>query len=229
MTCSRVLYGLLAVLFGYVVITVAAFRYLEWWQAILASAATLIIIVIGAKLLVKAAVRRLGAVAQGLMEQHTKALKNASVDVHTVRSIPPPAETTADTDEFDRVEAAADLRNIRWYEIELSIFPDREQADPSDAWSPESLVLVPATAKPPLPFGTGRHVGGDSTEIVIRSLKMIVDGEPMSPDHEVTGPHRLRFIAGVPSGMRELTLRYVVHQFGRIRLPAPALSAPDQP
>jgi hypothetical protein len=45
----------------------------------------------------------------------------------------------------------------------------------------------------------------------------------MSADDELTGPQRLRFTAGVPSGVKELALRYMFHQFGRIKLPDAAL------
>ena len=229
MTCSRIFYGLLAALFGYVVVTVAAFRYLEWWQAILASAVTLGLIVFGGKLLVKAAVGRLGAMAQGLMANQSKALKDATVDVHAVRPVPPPADLypeDVDADEFDRAEAAANLRNLRWFQIELSIFPDRDQSDPTDEWHPETLVLVPASAKLPQPFGGFNTTGSGVDEAIeLRDMRVLVDGDPLSADEAVTGPQRLRFVAGVPSRLKELSLRYVVHQFGRIRLPADALPA----
>ena len=230
MTCSRVFYGLLAALFGYVVVTVAAFRYLEWWQAILASAVTLGLIVFGGKLLVKAAVGRLGAMAQGLMANQSKALKDATVDVHAVRPVPPPADLHAEAegtnaDEFDRAEAAADLRNLRWFQIELSIFPDRGHTGPADEWHPETLVLVPASAKPPQPFGGFAGTSDGDETIPLRVVRVLVDGDPMPADEAVTGPQRLRFVAGVPAKRKELSLRYVVHQFGRIRLPADALPA----
>ena len=227
MSCSRVFYGLMAVLFAYVTVTVAAFKYLEWWQAILASAATLVLLVMGAKLLVKTAIGRVGAMAMTAMGQQSKVLKDAAVDVHTVRPVPPPADLEDDADdpdgdEFDRAEAAADLRTLRWFEVELSVFPDRQQAEPTDPWNAETLVLVPADAKPPQARGLGGFgAGGDTYEL--RQLRVMVDGEPMPATDELTGPQRLRFTVGVPAGLRELALRYVVHQFGRIRLPAVAL------
>ena len=227
MTCSRVFYGLLAALFAYVVVTVAAFRYLEWWQAILASAATLVVIVMGGKFLVKAAIGRLGSMAQGMMDQHSKVLKDATVDVHSVKPVPPPADLEddaedEDADEFDRAEAAADLRNLRWYEIELSVFPDRETTEPTDGWSADTLVLVRSSAKPPT---LGQMMEDDPETYQPRNLRVMVDGEPMEAEEELTGPQRLRFTTGVPTGVKELALRYVVHQFGRIRLPDVALPA----
>lgn len=231
MSCSRVFYGLLAVLFAYVTVTVAAFRYLEWWQAVLASAVTLAVFVLGGKLLLRAAVGRLGSMLRGAMEQQTMVLKNAAVDVHSVRPVPPPADLADDADdpaadEFDRAEAAADLRTLRWYEVELSIFPDREHGEPTDAWSAEMLVLVPATAKPSQPIRLGGFGGDDADTFEPRQMRVMVDGDPMPADDELTGPQRLRFTVGVPAGVRELALRYVAHQFGRVRLPDAALPAP---
>ncbi len=221
MSCSRVFYGLLAALFGYVVVTVAAFRYLEWWQAILASAVTLGLIVLGGKLLVRAALGRLGAMAQGLMAGQSKALKDATVDVHAVRPVPPPTDSRDDTG-----DAAADVRTRRWFAFDVSIFPHREQADRPAEWHPETLVLVPASARPPQPFGgfNATASGADET-IRLREVRVLVDGDPVPAGDAVTGPQRLRFVAGVPSDLKELSVRYVVHQFGRIRLPAAALPA----
>ena len=121
--CRRIALLLLAGLFAYVTATVAAFVYLRWWQAILASAVTLGLIVLSAQLLIKTVFRRLGAMA-------------AQAD-------------DVESDEFDRAEAAADLQNLRWYEVELTVFPDPAAGEPRDQWSPNALVLVPAGAKPP--------------------------------------------------------------------------------
>ena len=220
MTCQRVFYGLLAALFAYVTVTVAAFRYLQWWQAILLSALTLVLMVAGGKLLVRTAVGRIGSMVQTAMAESTKVLRNASVDVHAVRPAGPPADLLADADnpdadEFDRAEAAADLRTLRWFEVELSVFPDANEAGGA-AWSPTVLTAVPATTR----------VGGPPDAdpgCDLRDLRVLADGDARPADDELTGPQRLRFLVGVPAGVRALALRYAFHQFGRIELPTPAL------
>jgi hypothetical protein len=192
-----VFYGLLAALFAYVTVTVAAFAYLAWWQAVLASAATFWLIILGLRVLVKAAVGRLGQFARGLMAEQSAVLRGATADIHAVRPV-----------------ADAEVSNLRWYEVELTVFPDRGSSAP---WRPDALVATRPDAGP----------AGEA--FPLHDLRVLVDGDPLQPVGPASGPQRLRFRVGVPAGVRTLALRYVVHPFGRIDLPAVALPGRGMP
>jgi hypothetical protein len=153
--CARVAQLLLAALFVFVVVTVAAFRYLEWWQAILASAATFILILFGAKLLIKSVIGNLGNLAKGLFETKSKVLRGATIQVHSVRPTEPPADAVAAAtgdgepgEDEDEGEKPADPRDLSWYEIETTIFPDQNEAGPMTHWDIDDLRLVPIDAPP---------------------------------------------------------------------------------
>lgn len=226
--CARIFYLLLAALFAFVVVTVAAFVYLEWWQAILASGATFVLVVVGLKYLFRSVVGNLGEMAKGMFDEKSRVLRNAAVDVHAVRPTDPPEEFTRtaddpDADEFDRAEAAADLTNLRWYEVEATVFPDASQAGGMAHWDLDDLRLVAADTPPPRPFDDPD--ADEPTDYGLYDLRVIEDGEAVTPeDAKPSGPRRLRFVVGLPASVREAKFQYYFEQFGQIRLPAgPAL------
>ncbi|HET6575946.1 MAG TPA: hypothetical protein VFG68_20260 [Fimbriiglobus sp.] len=205
--CARIFYLLLAALFVFLVATVAAFRYLDWWQALFVSAGTFLLLVSAGRWLVRHAVRmtitRFGEEAtKGLIDVKSRVLRGATVDVHAVR----PAH-------------AGDRPELRWYEIEATIFPDPSQTEPMSHWDVDDLRLVPASAVLPAPFASRED------EYEPHELVLVEDGKPVIPvDGKVTGPRRLRFVVGVPSAVRDLQFRYFFEQFGPFRLSAnPAL------
>jgi hypothetical protein len=202
--CNRIAYLLLAALFVFVVVTVAAFENLRGWQAVLVSAATFALLVIGlkmlAKVLIRRAVGRLGEAAKGLFDSASRTLRGATADVHSVR---PVVSSQSDPDR-------------RWYAIEATIFPDPAHTSASDFWNLNDLRLVPADAAPPGPFQ--RPNPAEEFELVRPVL--IENGEPVtSVDGQVFGPRRLRFEAGVPRDVHAVQFRYQFEQFGRIDLP----------
>jgi hypothetical protein len=210
--CARALYLLLAALFVYSVVTIAAFVYLPWWQAVLISWVTFLLLVLGGRWLVRytvrTAVNRLGEVTRGLFDADGRVLHGATADVHAVRPAPP---------------AATDRPGLRWYEVEATIFPDPAHAGPAAPWDVTGLRLVPADAAPPTPFGDR---GGDEFEP--HGLVLVEDGEPVIPvGGQVTGPRRVRFTVSVPREVRDVQFRYSFEQFGPFRLaPNPALPPP---
>ncbi len=231
--CSRFLYLILADIFVYFTVTVAAFVYLEWWQAVLASLTAFLFVVIASKLLIKSMIRttfsNLGDSMKGLLDVKSKVLRGASVDVHAVRPSAPPTDVLERADdpdlaEFDRAEAAADLQNLRWYEIEATIFPDAKHGGPMHGWDLDDLRLVPAGTPEPRPLGDSANED-DDVELHLMNLRIVIDGEALQPgDSKVQGPQRLKFAVGAPRDIRELTFRYYFEQFGRVRLSAgPAL------
>jgi hypothetical protein len=226
--CARLFYLLLASLFAFVIISVAAFVYLEWWQAILASGFTFMLIVTGIKYLIKSMLGNLGQMAKGLFDAKSKVLRNASVDVHSVRSTSPPLALTEqlndpNTDEFERAEAAADLQNLRWYEIEASIFPDANQAGPMQHWDYYDLRIVPEDAPPRGMWNAG---DSDDSESELHHLRVVENGESREPlEDKPSGPRRLHFVAGLPAHVKAAKFQYYFEQFGHIALPTgPAIS-----
>ena len=142
-------YLALAGFFAYTTATVAAFVYLKWWQALIASAVSLALVVVAAQVLIRTVIGRLGAMARTVMEQHARALKGATVDVHSVRAVVPPADLAVPADDLADEDDSAGRETLRWVQVELTIFPDPATTDPTDTWHPDALTLVSATAKPP--------------------------------------------------------------------------------
>lgn len=202
--CARIFYLLLAALFVFLVATVAAFRYLDWWQALLASAGTFLALVLACRWLIRHAVRttvtRFGeAATKGLIDVKSRVLRGAAVDVHAVRPV-----------------RSGERPELRWYEVEATVFPDPSQAGPMSHWDVGVLRLVPA-ASPPAPFARREE------EYEPRELVLLEDGKPVIlVDGKVTGPRRLRFRVGVPNAVHDLQFRYYFEQFGPFRIP-PAL------
>lgn len=207
--CARIFYLLLAALFVFVAVTVAAFRYLEWWQALIVAEVTFLALVIACRWLIRRAVRRtvdqIGEAAKGLFGDRSQVLRGATADVHAVRPVSTPSD---------------DRPGLRWYEVEATIFPDPTQAGPTGFWDLTALRLVPADAVPPTPFA-----GRTGDEFEPHELVLLEEGKPIiSVDGRVTGPRRLRFRIGVPAAIRDLQFRYDFEQFGPFRIP-PALPA----
>lgn len=221
--CARIFYLLMACLFAFVVLTVAAFVYLEWWQAILASGAVFLFIIVGLKYLFRHIVGNIGEMAKGMVDQKSRVLRNATADVHSVRGSAPPEEFSRmvddpDVDDYDRAEAAADLTNLNWYEVEVTIIPDAAQAGAMVHWDLDDLRLVAADTPPPQMFG--QNEGDEPTDFGLYDLRVIEDGEAVLPeDTKPSGLRRLRFTVGLPSSVRAAKFQYYFEQFGRINLP----------
>jgi len=224
---------ILADIFIFVTATVASFVYLVPWQAILASMTTFIFLVIANKFIIKAMIRKtignVGNSFKGLFDVKSKVLRGATVDVHSVRPAAPPAEVLEQADdpdlsEFERAEAAADLQNLRWYEVEATIFPDPNQGGPMHGWDLADLAMVPWGTPEPKPFNDSQAEEED-LNVQVNDLKVVIKGEALQPGSpKVQGIQRLRFTVGAPRHVRELTFRYYFEQFGRVRLSSgPAL------
>jgi hypothetical protein len=229
--CARVAQLILAAFFVFVVATVAAFRYLEWWQAIIASAITFFLMVFGAKMLIKSFLGNLGNLAKGLFETKSKVLRGATIQVHSVSPTEVPAEAlpseedeeeeTDPDDEDEEGEKPTDPRDLSWYQIETTIFPDQNAAGPMTHWDIDDLRLVPSDA-PPMSMDDDDNEG-DRPEFDLLEVRVVTDGQPQEPDgSKFLGPQRLRFKSGFPKGVREVKFQYYFENFGVIPL-TPAL------
>jgi hypothetical protein len=240
--CARIFYLLLAAMFVYVTVTVAAFVYLDWWQAILVSAGTFAALVLAGRFLVKMTfgrmVDRAGDLARGLMETKSRVLRGASVDVHTIRPAAVPAgviewaETVREEGNAEeRAEARAAVEDPAWYRFEVTIFPDPNQPTGMTHWDVDDLRLVPVDAKP-IDQTEDEEEG---PEFELHDVRVIEHGQEVQPgDGKLHGPRRLRFVAGLPKDVRQVKFQYYFEQFGPFAvaptgLPGLPPAAGDQP
>ena len=237
--CARIAYLILAALFTFIVVTVAAFVYLEWWQALLASATTFLLIVIGARFLVHRTIGNMMNLAKGMFDGKSSVLRNSTADIHSVKptEIPKSIREWAakvsdrgnddDFDDDDRADAQALLHDSHWVEIEATIFPDASQAKEMQLWDVDDLRLVPFDAAE---SAFGNQDNDDDAEFELHDLVLMRDGEAIrSDDSKLQGPQRVRFKVGVPRDVRELKFKYYFEQFGHIKLPTILLLPPRNP
>ena len=231
--CAKALTLLLVALFTFVVATVAAFTYLEWWQAVLASAATFWALVLAGKLYVRYAFRNLRRLAQGLFPQRVSPLRGATLEVHSVKPAAMPGEARERTRQVidgahpdaRPIDPGEDYADAQWVEVEATIFPDPRSGDVAQAWSLDDLRAVPFEAAKPEPLSAARD---GAPEFALWDAQVIRDGAPLAVgEPAITGPCRIRFTLGVPRGIRLLKLRHVYEQFGRVELP-PSLGLPPK-
>lgn len=221
--CRRIVGVLLAGLFTFIVVTIAAFEYLKWWQAILVSAATFGLLVLGGKYLIRYAFTRgVQGLMSGAFRMKGKVLQNATIQFHRVQ----PTETPTDEADYqtDDEGNAVPPRPLRWFAFDVTIFPDHKQHSQMTMWDIDDLLLVPFDA----PDGNRLDSLGTSDEFGLSGVKIVTDdGEAVEFDEDkVYGPRRLRFAAGIPHGVRELKFRYYFETFGRIPLPDPLTLPP---
>ena len=232
--CAKFTYLILGSLFVFVVATVAAFVYLDWWQAILASLGTFLFLVFVAKQFIRSTFRTLRKVAEGMFTKKSATLRGATVEVHAVR---PAAMPEAVRDELRQVidandadgepEATPDYANYQWCEVEATVFPQAGDTATFAAWDVESLVLVPIDATK-LEFLNGDD--SETPQFDLLNVRVVADGAASEPvGGGFAGPQRLRFTVGVPRGTRLLKFQYFFEQFGRVELPSTLGLPPAKP
>lgn len=223
--CGRIFLIIVISIGAFVGVTVAAFVYLQWWQAIIASVSLLAVLLMGSQILLRTAIRTWGEQLTKLTAGHSVVLRNATIQVHKVQRADPPRELTEE-DEFDdndpetRAERNEEVLGKTWYKIEMTIFPNPDIEESVNPWMPESLAFVAYDTEPPknlmADFGVD-HVWTPDR------IKRVSD---RSEDEENTGPQRLLVLVGIPNEVRDLAVRYMTEQFGRIRLPGPFEDSP---
>jgi len=234
--CAKVIYVLLGGLFVYVTSTIAAFAYLDWWQAILVSMLVFVLMVFISKTLLKRYVRSMGRRAQEFLNQRAGVLRGATLEVHSIKPASMPKEVAEnllaleapddeDDDEPDP-KADQDYADRRWHTIEATIFP----APPPDTkrrtdatWDPHGLRIVPLEAKR-IEFMKFKSDEEETPECDLWELELIEEGSAtrLADDTDsVIGPRRLRFVVGTPPKYRLLKMQYFTEHFGRMELPSP--------
>jgi hypothetical protein len=151
-------------------------------------------------------------------------LKDAQVTVHGVEAVAPPAGPSpydADEDDENFMEGVDgepwDEDGVNFYTIDATITP----ADPTAAWDPTSLALVPADYTPDDAVEISEGLCG------LHSAEVFANGRfQPAPEGETCGPRRLRMLFGVHDGLRAVKFALVVTYFGRVELPVPLPRTP---
>jgi hypothetical protein len=208
---------ILAGLFVFVIITVAAFVYLKWWQAILASAATFVLMIWGTSFLIRTVVGGFLGAAKQMFEVKSKVLRNAKVEVHAVDLTDAPADWS--DHEFDEDNDPDDPPpDLNWYRIDATIIPDPASAGGMTHWDLSDLTLVEASAF--VPSGITEMTADEGDGFIPSETVLVIDGAEVEPDGpKLLGTQRLRMVVGLPESWREAKFRYYFESFGRIRLP----------
>jgi hypothetical protein len=220
--CGRIFILVLVAITAFVAVTVSAFIYLQWWQAILASATFLAMLFFGGKYLLRSAIQAMGEQFTKLTAGQAVVLRNATLQVHSVKRTDPPRELTPEDDEFDdddpdfQRERDEELLGKTWYKIELTIFPNPDIEESTKPWSPDSIAFVDSECEPPTNLLTGKS----EDEIMYPDrMKLLGHDNDRNEGAELSGPQRMRFLVGCPNDVRSLAVRYFTEQFGRIKLP----------
>ncbi len=143
---------------------VVASRHLPWWGAAILIAGTLLFVFFGTIKLVKLWFR--GAIRKS-MDMASAALRGATITVHEVRHVPPPAshqrlieeEAAARENGTGEMEPAGapDLAPHRYIAVDMTVEPvdeaasvvggrpegDQEDDDVTKTWNPQTFTLVP--------------------------------------------------------------------------------------
>jgi hypothetical protein len=226
--CGRIFVLLLVAIVAFVAVTALAFIYLQWWQAILASATFLAVLFFGGKLLLRTAIVAWGEQLTKMTAGQAVVLRNASLQVHKVERTDPPRELTEDDDEFDdedpdsRREREEELLGKTWYKIELTIFPNPDIEESTNPWSPHQIEFADYDSEPPRNFMIESEDELDSWAPY--KLKILTETDD---DGDANGPQRFLALVGLPNELRSVAIRYYTEQFGRIKLPGP-LDDPKQ-
>lgn len=229
--CRRILGFLLFGFFTFVVVTVAAFVYLEWWQALLVSGLTFLFEIAVARAMFLTAVGKFGNLAKVLFETKSSVLRGATVQVHSVHPVEvpasvaeqltalPPAENEDEDTLADAERVRALIQDAKWYEVEVTIFPANGGQSPMNHWDIDDLRLVPLDAKK-LDWKDDAEANQDENELSLHDLQVVENGVATDPEgSKFAGPQRLRFRVGVPKTLREAKFQYYFEQFGKVTFP----------
>ena len=206
---------LLAGLLLFVVLTIVAFVYLDWWQALIVVLAVIVAIVAGVKYLLRNIGRMLSDNMIKLFEVKSQVLRGAEAQVHSVEGTPPPPPP-ANPCSYDTTPHPAN-----YYRIEVTIIPAAARG-PMSHWDLDDLRLIPfdtpaTSLKEMADEGSADAEGYDLQDVKIMGEGRFVD----ATEGKYEGAQQLRLLVGVPPHVRALKFRYYSEQFGHIELPPP--------
>ena len=215
---------LLVALLVFIAVTVAAFVYLQWWQALIVVFAMIFGMILCMKLVVRSFVSNIGKAMFSAFEIKAKVLRDATAEIHSIEAVPvPPPPVIDQAGEEDEDESDADeepKRNLNYYRIDFTIRPTNGEG-PMHHWDVSDLCVVDVNA-PALNLKLADDNDDAGEGFHLDDVQILQDGQ-MQPeeDGKYQGTQRLSAVVGVPPGLRELKFRYYTEQFGRIVLPPP--------
>lgn len=220
---------LLIGLVAFITVSVFAFIYLIWWQAILLTIAAFVLMNLVVKRLAMRSLKGMMQFATDLVQIKSQVLRGAKIEVHSIQSVFPPAHeieavANPDPDEgLSKEEIAEDVawvRDLNWLEIDATIIPDSNAKGAMEHWDLFDLVLVPANAKAVDLFAMAGN-DAPSEDVYFSEVRLVENGQAIEVEEgKFLGPKRIRFIAGFPPELQEVKFRYYVEQFGLIQLPS---------
>src|SRR5688500_18702205 len=91
----------LVALLVFIAVTVAAFVYLQWWQALIVIVVMIAAVVIGLKLVLRSFIGNMGKAMVAMFEAKSSVLRGATAEVRSVEAapVPPPRIIDQDDDE----------------------------------------------------------------------------------------------------------------------------------
>jgi hypothetical protein len=220
----------------FVIFTVAAFRYLEWGQALLICFGMIAAFFFGLKLIIKSFMNNLGRTLLAGFDIKSRVLRGAGVEVHSVHAVPrPPAkfidqegnedeDEDEDEDDDDEEEPAPDADRLAYYRIDFTLRPLDENAGPMQHWDLDDLCVVDVAA-PPLSLDPNQS-GDPGVGYHLADIQIFEAGKFQDDDQgKHVGTQRVSTVIAVPPELRELKFRYYTEQFGRVTLPPPMITA----
>jgi hypothetical protein len=212
----------------FVVLTVLAFVYLKWWQALIVVLAMIVTIAVSIRYLIKNLGKMLTSSMIKMFEVKSQVLRDAEIDLHSVVPVTKPAEREAlknpldectDDSEEPAAKSAATPALMNHYSIDVTIKP-KPVTGPMSHWDLSDLRMVssdtPQKALKDMDDADGTE-GYD-----FHDVKVMTNGEFGDDDQgKYEGPQHIRVTVGVPPHVRELKFQYYAEQFGRVPLPPP--------
>ena len=190
------------------------------WKGLLAFPVLLILLVLGGKFVIGRLFKRF---VLGLVGMKARALRGASMTVHSIVPIPKPAEPEAEpeVDSEDDAEDAEDeagddepeeKKEPRvYYEIDVTITP-RERGGEA-VWEQSELMLTSGPIKS-LEDLENQEVGTTEECLLWNGSVFVNDDVGKQP-----GPQRVKLTMAVKPGTREAWLHYYHEKIGRLELP----------
>lgn len=197
--------GLLVVVGG---LAVALYHFLGW-KGLIVFPFVLVAIVWLAMVVIGSLVKRF---ALGLFGMKSRVLRGATLNVHSMKSIPKPPEIKPGGDADESDEDPAEPPSPKDYvEADVTITPRGDAGD--SVWEPAELILTSEKVKSLADLGDKEVGTTHSVEIW--------NGTAFGPDDpgKYPGEQRLKIVFEVNSGAGQAWLHYYNEPIGPIKLP----------
>ena len=205
-------------------LAVALYHFFSW-KGLIAFPFILVAAVWLAKVVISSLVKKF---ALGLFGMKAGALKDATMNVHSIRSVPKPPEPEPELDEEDS-GAIGELEDAKdgeadddsepdepempkdYVEVDLTITPKADACN--SVWEPTELMLTSERIKSLTDL--------EEKEVGTTHSVEIWNGTAFGPDDpgKYPGEQRLKIVFAVKPGAREAWLHYYNEPIGQLRLP----------